>query len=257
VIVTRQSLAKDLRALGVRPNDILLVHTSLSALGHVIGGSRTVVEALLDVADTIMMPAYSGDLSDPAEWKHPPVDDVDAARDAIPAYDPRLTPTRGMGAIAEYFRTYPGVRRSPHPQSSFCALGPFAAALVDTHPLDFRFGPKSPLGALARLGGKVVLLGAPWNTCSFLYLGQSGEPVERQSPMIVGGVRKWVRYRDIAYTDAAFVDTIRALLQRGIAKQGRVGHAETIIFPCATAASAFSRPSTLPARTKSRSSSRR
>ena len=54
---------------------MLCVHSALSALGHVIGGPRTVVEGLIDAvgADgTLMMPAYSGDLSDPAEWRHPP-----------------------------------------------------------------------------------------------------------------------------------------------------------------------------------------
>ncbi len=230
-VITRSTLARELRSLGIKQNDVLCVHTSMRALGYVIGGARTVVEALLDVCDTIMMPAYSGELSDPAEWKHPPVADVEAARAEIPAFSPTLTPTRGMGIVAEYFRTYPGVRRSPHPQSSFCAIGPLSTQLIGRHPLDFRFGPDSPLGAIARLGGKVLLLGAPWNTCSFLYLGQNGPTITRRAPMIVNGRREWVSYKDIAYSDANFVETIRNLIDRGLAIRKRVFGADTVILP--------------------------
>ena len=45
--VTRSELESDLRSLGVRAGGILMVHTRMSAIGWVIGGSQTVVEALL------------------------------------------------------------------------------------------------------------------------------------------------------------------------------------------------------------------
>ena len=46
---TRQSLADELRRLGLKPGDVLLVHSSLSSLGWVCGGAEAVVLALLDV----------------------------------------------------------------------------------------------------------------------------------------------------------------------------------------------------------------
>ena len=61
---TRASVAADLRALGVRPGITILVHSSLSAIGWVNGGSVAVVQALLDVITpdgTLIMPAHSSE----------------------------------------------------------------------------------------------------------------------------------------------------------------------------------------------------
>src|SRR5690348_8153172 len=46
--ITRSRLVAELRALGVREGGVLLVHTRMSALGWVVGGSGTVVSALLE-----------------------------------------------------------------------------------------------------------------------------------------------------------------------------------------------------------------
>lgn len=73
--VTEQSLAEDLRALGVGREMVVLVHSSLSALGWVCGGPVAVVRALLwalGADGTLVMPAHSGGLSDPSLWRSPP-----------------------------------------------------------------------------------------------------------------------------------------------------------------------------------------
>jgi aminoglycoside 3-N-acetyltransferase len=73
---TVPSLVDDLHTLGVTPGALLLVHSSLSRLGYVAGGAPAVVQALLNAvgpAGTIVMPAFSSDLSDPSRWIAPPV----------------------------------------------------------------------------------------------------------------------------------------------------------------------------------------
>jgi aminoglycoside 3-N-acetyltransferase len=243
-IVTRNGLRRDLEQLGIRRGDILCVHSSLKRLGLVIGGVRTVIEALLDAVGpegTVMMPTYSGDLSDPEEWRFPPVapEFIPQIRAETPPYDPTLTPTRNMGAIPEYFRRYPGVVRSPHPQSSFAAIGARALELVGTHPLSFRFGPDSPLGRLRDFNGKVLMLGAPWDTSSFLYLCHfpigDRPKIRKRAPVTVDRVTQWVEYEDISYENEWFVAAERMLVERGLASVGRTGATESLLYPAGEA----------------------
>ncbi len=162
--VTRESLAADLGRLGVRPGSVLLAHSSLSALGWVCGGAQAVVEALLDALGpegTLVVPTHTNGNSEPSQWRHPPVpeDWWPVIRAKMPAYDPALTPARGLGVVAELARTWPGARRSAHPQDSFAAVGPAAEQVTAGHALDSGFGERSPLARVHELDGDVLLLG--------------------------------------------------------------------------------------------------
>jgi aminoglycoside 3-N-acetyltransferase len=99
---TKDTLKEDLRRLGITPGMTIIVHSSLSSLGWVNGGSVAVVQALIETVTeegTIVMPSQSVDLSDPSEWGNPavPREWWETIRETMPAYDPAYTPTSGMG----------------------------------------------------------------------------------------------------------------------------------------------------------------
>lgn len=118
---TISTLVRDFHNLGIKPGMTLLVHSSLSSIGWVCGGAVSVIQALEEVLTdegTLVMPAHSCSLSDPSHWQFPPVPEFwwQTIKDEMPVFDKDLTPTQGMGAIAETFRKQSGVVRSSHPQ---------------------------------------------------------------------------------------------------------------------------------------------
>lgn len=242
-LCTRTSLADDLRELGVHPGETLLTHSSLSALGWVSGGQVAVVQALLDVLGqkgTLVVPTQSSDNSDPAEWGNPPVPESwwPDIRASIPAYDPRTTPTRAMGAIAEAVRTWPGALRSAHPQTSFAAVGPRAAALLEGHALDCRLGERSPLARLEESGARVLLLGAGFDSCTCFHLAEYRLPapeVSNSFAVMTPEGRRWTTVRETSISEERF-DELGADFERDRpVVRGRVGAAKARLFPVADA----------------------
>lgn len=235
---TRESLASDLRALGVRPGETLLVHSSLSSLGWVCGGPGAVVMALLDVLGpegTLVVPAHSADNSDPASWGNPPVPEAWWAgiRAAMPPFDVRTTPCRGVGVIPETLRNWPGALRSSHPQTSFAAVGARAAGIVDGHALDSRLGERSPLARLEEAHARVLLLGAGFGSCTAFHLAEyraPGPQVRNSFAVMTPQGRSWSTVTDTSISDERFDDLGAAFEEERPVTRGTVGGAETRLF---------------------------
>ncbi|MGI4977739.1 MAG: aminoglycoside N(3)-acetyltransferase [Janthinobacterium lividum] len=245
---TRASLAINMSRLGVASGGVLIVHASLSAIGWVSGGAQAVVEALLDAlgpTGTLVMPAHSTQLSDPAGWENPAVPEKwhEEVRASLPAYDPLRTPTRGMGTVAELFRVWPGALRGTHPTLSFAALGPQAERIVVGQPLSDPLGEDGPLGQLHRLGAQVLLLGVGYDSCTALHLAErrawpDGLQVDEGAPMLVDGQRQWVRWRAPQFDTDLFSPLGHALEASGLVRIGLVGSASCRLMPVASAVDA-------------------
>ncbi|MDO3411049.1 AAC(3) family N-acetyltransferase [Saccharibacillus sp. CPCC 101409] len=242
---TRGSIAEEARALGVQPGMVLLVHSSMKAIGGwIAGGAEAVVLGLEDALGddgTLVMPTQSSDLTDPAIWMNPPLDPLwwDLVRDEMPLYDPDLSATRGMGAVPETFRKQRGTRRSPHPHLSFAARGPEVEGIVGRHPLDYGLGEDSPLGRLYERDARVLMLGTGYDTNTSFHLGEyrsayRGKKELRPKAKVMGANGpEWVRFGDINFDSEDFArlggdfETERSAHIR----RGRIGRADCRLVP--------------------------
>lgn len=214
--ITVDSMVSDLRSLGVEAGQTLLVHSSLSSLGWVCGGPPAVVKALQQVIGengTVVMPTHSPGNRDPAEMENPPVPEAwhETIRERMPPYQPAVTPTQGMGKVAECFRSCPEVHRSKHPQHSFAAWGADAEFVTENHSLDYSLGEGSPLARVYDLDGDVLFLGTTHGTNTSLHLAEYRADLglgtkTRASAMLVDGERQWVDFEDFSFDDEDFPD---------------------------------------------------
>lgn len=241
--VTVSMLTDDLVRLGVRPGMVVLVHASLATLGWVCGGPVAVVHALCETLGpegTLVVPTHSADLSDPAGWGAPPVPEPwwEVIRATMPAFDPRLTPTRQMGAVADVIRHWPGAVRSGHPHHSFAAHGPDAERVTAGHVLDHGLGEGSPLARLYDLDARVLLLGVGHDRNTSIHLAEyrsdwPGRATETQgAPVLVDGARQWVSFEDVDLDadDFAAIGSDFAATHPEQVHSGEVGHAAAVLL---------------------------
>ena len=245
VPATIDSLQADLRALGIRSGMVLLVHSSLSAMGWVCGGAVAAIVALqkvLGATGTLIMPTHSTDLTEPSQWKNPPVPESwwPVIRATMPAYHPDLTPTRSMGVIAETFRKQKGVLRSAHPHHSFCAYGHQASHITTNHSLEFGLGEESPLARTYDLSGFILLLGVGHDSNTSMHLAEyratfpTKRTVQEGAPISTGGSRRWTTFEDIDLDSSDFgqigLDFLQSDVGRGV-HRGKVGLANCQLMP--------------------------
>jgi aminoglycoside 3-N-acetyltransferase len=247
----RSRLVADLRALGVREGSALMVHTRMSALGWVVGGSGTVVSALLEAVGPegtlVAYASWEEHVYRAEEW---PEQHRAAYLAEPPVFDPATAEAaRDHGRIPERVRTWPGAHRSVHPEASVVAVGRLAPEFTRDHPQDDAYGPDSPFARLVAAGGDVLLLGAPLETLTLLHHAEAIAPVPGRRtvtfdiPVATPGGVEHRTYTDIdtsrgAYPydrldlpDDEFAVIATAALEAGIGTTGTVGAATCRLFP--------------------------
>lgn len=237
---TERSLRKDLVSLGAKGEMTLMVHSSLSSIGWVLGGPSTVVRVLLDVLGekgTLVMSSATPHCSDPASWTNPQLPEawLEEVREHLPVFDRQTTPT-SRGAIPEAFRTWPGTLRSNHPLESVCVRGALASEITRAHPLAFSQGREGPYGKLYELDSRILLLGVGFNRCTALHFAESLVEKRRvkdeRFPTLDHGRRVWVEVRNVADdNDTHFPIIGQKYVSAGRARQGPIGEAQSTLFP--------------------------
>jgi aminoglycoside 3-N-acetyltransferase len=248
--ITRSQLARQLRDLGVAEGGALMVHTRMSAIGWVVGGAGGVVGALLDAlgprGTLLAYASWEEHVYHAGEW---PQAHVEAYRAEPPVFDVATAEAaRDHGRVPERVRTWPGARRSFHPEAMVVAVGAGADRFTCDHPQEDGYGPGSPFGRLCDVGGQVLMLGAPLDTITLLHHAEAiaRVPAKRTVtftiPVLDGGRVVSRSYTDIDTSRGAydyerlglgedeFAVIGREALEAGIGSRGRVGSADCALF---------------------------
>lgn len=240
--ITKDLLIKNFKKIGLQTGDIVIVHSSMSKIGWIVGDAIAVIKALMEVLTeegTLVMPAMTSGNTDPQNWNYPPVpeDWKPIIRQEMPPYEPAVTPTRGMGRIPELFRTLPNVIRSNHPQSSFSAWGKHAEEIVREYKIESSFGHVSPLRKVYDLNGKILLLGVHHSSNTSLHYAEvkaklPNHPLQKQgAALLENGKRVWKSWEEMVYDSGDFKE-IGIAYEKSINYQtGKIGLAESrLIF---------------------------
>ena len=167
-------LHQDLVQLGISKGDSVIIHGSLSKVGHVEGGANTLVKLILDIITTegtLAVPALSIEKSSM----------LDTVKDSGRVLDLRIIDT--PYAISRAVMKMPNTYRSVHPTHSVCAIGKNAERLVHGHEnAKTNFGRGTPWYKLMDLGGKLLGVGIPFGSVTFVHVI---EDVETNFPIQV------------------------------------------------------------------------
>lgn len=211
----RSELVGQLHAIGAEPEMTLVVHTSFRAVGPIEGGPDQLIAALTDAigpSGTLVMPTMTGSRR-------------------LETFNPAVTPTRGMGIVAETFWRQPGVLRSSHPTSSFAARGPLAAEIAASGPVMPVHGPDSPIGRIHAHGGWALLIGVGQDSNTTIHLAEqmAGVPyrIRKWTTVLVGGRPQRVDFDETDHCCRNFDLVDGWLEERGLLRRGNVGQADT------------------------------
>jgi aminoglycoside N3'-acetyltransferase len=152
---TKDQIIVQLKALGIKPGDGLVVHSAFSTVGKVRGGPDAMIDALLEVVGPeghIMFPAFAFHID-------------------LGPYDPATTPTT-MGILAETARKRPQFYRSDFPNNSVIVAGPSADQIAENHVSRGHCRPGDPFDRFAMMGGYVMQLGVPFRNNTTVHIGE-------------------------------------------------------------------------------------
>jgi aminoglycoside 3-N-acetyltransferase len=148
--VTVQQITENLKAIGIKEGDTLLVHSALSRIGYLENGPQTFIDALLQVIGkegNLLMPTSPNNVYQLNYIQNTPFFDV-------------LNSPSKTGAITECFRKMDGVVRSLHPTEPVSAIGPLAEYFTKDHFNQLTpYNENSPFYKVGEKHGKILYVG--------------------------------------------------------------------------------------------------
>ena len=152
---TKKDLLRHLETMGIMPDDTVLIHSSMKAIGEVLGGADTVLDALMEYLSEglLILPTHT--------WAT--MDDI------FNVFDPAAEPAC-VGILPNLFRKRAGVLRSLHPTHSVAVYGKDGKSFIEgeerqTTPC----GPGSCYDRLRERNGKILLIGVGHGRNTFIH----------------------------------------------------------------------------------------
>jgi aminoglycoside 3-N-acetyltransferase len=149
-----------LQRIGVKPGDVLLIHSSFDRFDGFTGSAMDVILALqkaVSPGGTLLMPTQPFSGSALAYVSRATIFDVDR------------TPSQ-VGLLTEVFRRCADVVRSVHPTHPVAAWGAQAAEMIaDHHLARTPCGAGTPFGRLLTCDGKILTLGTGMRAMTFYH----------------------------------------------------------------------------------------
>jgi aminoglycoside 3-N-acetyltransferase len=241
--IGRREVARDIRALGLPPDAVYLVHSSLRRVGGLEDGPRTLVDGLRDACgsrSTIVVPTFTaGNSTTTRAYRRRTAGMSDRQlldeEAKIPGFHRETTPSQNVGIVAEYIRGEAGSARSNHPQTSFCAVGPYADELVQIHDLECHLGEKSPMRWLYDIDAVVLLIGVGFEVCTCFHLAEyrleEPAPSRPYRTFVMTGEKRELREFSAPETDDSDFGRIGAeMVGEPFVNVGRIGNAPVLWF---------------------------
>lgn len=167
--IDKSEILEAFKRLGVKRGDTLMVHSSLSACGHIVGGAKTVIESLIEAVGEdghFFFPSFqrsecflNGAIS--RRWDHRPAD-VNRRDSASVLW---------VGSIPlAFMQLYPDAPRGEQISHSWTGWGKRAAEMLSLQKWnDPPFGESSLPRQVLKAGGKILHFGSTIARTSFLH----------------------------------------------------------------------------------------
>ena len=221
---TKQQLKEQLRAMGIKADDTILIHSSYKSIGEVEGGIDGLIDAFKEYLSEglFIIPTHTWAVINPKN----PVYDV---KSSIPC----------IGAVAKVAAFRKDGIRSLHPTHSVWATGKGAESFVkgEEHAMT-----PAPVGGcwsrLAQSGAKILLIGVGNNRNTFIHaVDEMADLDDRLSPntwevtiVDYDGNKTTHSYRSHGVTGSEnFGNFEKMFIAKGVQKSGRLGNAEVKI----------------------------
>lgn len=204
-VIAFDDVLRGLERLGAIPTSNLMVHGSLSAFGHVVGGATTVVAALRAAAGAdgaVTVPSFRDAIRSQNY----------ALRACQAACPQPLCPSRERGftgILGETVRDEPDASRSCHPTHSWVGVGGNARFLLEGHHRSLTpCGRDSPFFRLMQCDGLVLLLGVDVRSLTNIHAVEDArnvpylsaiDPARRHATYTTSGRRIQYRYPHLLY----------------------------------------------------------